>query len=351
MQFRNIIIIPALMYIVFISGTSCSKDTALLPEEQVADSGTIIIEGGGDSYGNKVFVDLSADKQTGILRTAWDLGFYTGEEFRVILNSSTGMMARALVKSDLNEVTAADTLGFSAEMSFSAFSTDALPYIDYPDGDLTKTAIAEISASSSDNKVYIVNGGTDIGIPPSQRGWKKIRVIRSSSGGYTLQYADIDASSFQELQVAKTGTHFFSYVSFQNGAVTVEPEKDKWDIAWTYFSNVTSFGAGEIPYGFQDFVLQNRNTGSALVLTNSVSYEDFSEADIAGLVFGEKQNAIGADWRVGGGPNTSPSVKTDRFYIIRDAAENYYKLRFTSLTKNGERGYPSFEFDLVRKGA
>ena len=28
---------------------------------------------------------------------------------------------------------------------------------------------------------------------------------------------------------------------------------------------------------------------------------------------------------------------------------NYYKIRFTSLTKNGERGYPSFEFDLVKK--
>src|SRR6218665_2388660 len=47
------------------------------------------LEGGGATYGNKVFFDLSANRQTAVNRTTWDLGFYMGnDDYRAILNSS-----------------------------------------------------------------------------------------------------------------------------------------------------------------------------------------------------------------------------------------------------------------------
>lgn len=336
--------------IILLGTSSCSKNDDDIVDPIVATAaGEMIIGGGGQLYGKKVFVDLSENKQTAIDRTVWDLGFYSGAEFRVTLNSSTGMMARSIDETDLNAVNGGDTTGFVEEMSFNAFSTDALQYIDYPDGDLNKTAIAEISADAAQNKVYIINRGSGIGNPAPQRGWKKIRVLRNSSGGYTLQHADIDAPAFTEMQISKIETHHFSHISFETGAVEVEPAKDKWDFAWTFFSNVTSFGGGEIPYAFQDFILTNRNVQSAMVKDSVITYDAFSEADIDGLDFEGNQNSIGADWRSGGGPGSQPAIKTDRYYIIKDANGNYYKVRFTSLTKNGERGYPSFEFDLVKK--
>lgn len=321
--------------------------------ELIAAAASITGDGGGATYGNKVFFDLSANTQTAVQRTKWDFGFYTGaDDFRVILNSSVGMMAKQINKNDLNAVTAADTVGFSADVIFNQNDpqTSAMAYIDYPDGDLTKTAIASISATADDNKVYIINRGKGIG-SASERGWKKIRVIRNASGGYTLQHADIAATTFTTVDIPKDDAYFFKYVSIENGAVDVEPKKGKWDIAWTYFSNMLDYTGGKVPYLFQDIILQNRNAETVMVETKTKTYEAFAEADIASLTFSNVQTTIGADWRTGGSRTTPPSVHTDRFYIIKDGDNNYYKLRFTAMTKDGERGYPAFEYALVKKGS
>ena len=321
--------------------------------EIISTGTTITGDGGGPTYGNKVFFDLSANSQEAVQRTKWDLGFYTGaDDWRVIINSSTAMMAKQISKNDLATVTAADTAGFGNDVVFnqSAPTTTSLPYIDYPSGDLTKTAIAAVSATATDNKVYIVNRGTGIGTPAPARGWKKIRIIRNAAGGYTLQHADIAATTFTSIDIPKDDAYFFKYISFENGAVSVEPQKKKWDIAWTYFSNVTNFGGGEVPYLFQDMIIQNRNVSVARVLTATKAYADFGEADLAAQTWLTAQNSIGSDWRSGGGPSTAPSVNTNRYYIIKDADNNYYKLRFTAMTQNGDRGYPAFEFALVKRG-
>ncbi|MBS1927569.1 MAG: hypothetical protein JST95_03140, partial [Bacteroidetes bacterium] len=232
--------------------------------EIISLGASIVGDGGGVTFGNKVFFDLSANTQKSVLRTNWDLGFYSGADWRVLLNSSTGTMAKQINKNNLNDVSSADTIGFANDEAFSQENptTQSLAYIDYPDGDLSKTAIAAISATDADNKVYIINRGFGVGEPMPSRGWKKIRVIRNTSGGYTLQYADINSSSFQTIDIPKNASHFFNYVSFENGAVDVDPESDKWDFAWSYFSNVANFGFGEFPYLFQDFISLNRGVQS-----------------------------------------------------------------------------------------
>lgn len=321
--------------------------------ELIAQQPALTINGGGVLFSNKVFIDLSANRQTAVNRNNWDLGFYTGnDQFRVILNSSSAMMARQINKTDLNQVSGADTTGFSTEVAFNQFApvTTSLPYIDYPNGDLSRTAISAISATAEENKVYIVNRGLAPGNPTPARGWKKIRVLRNAAGGYTLQYADINATSFSSIDIAKDENYFFKYISFDNGAAAVEPMKKKWDLAWTYFSNVTNFGAGEVPYLFQDIILLNRNVSIAKVMNTTKAFADFSAADADAQTYMTAQNAIAADWRSGGGPGVSPAVRTDRYYIVKDGDNNYYKLRFTALTQNGERGYPAFEAVWLKKG-
>lgn len=330
-----------------------TKKFSLTFKELVAATSSLTVNGGGATFPNKVFIDISANRQTPVLRTTWDLGFYTGaDDYRVILNSSSAMMAKQINKNDLSQVSAADTVGFSTEVAFSQFAptTTSLPYIDYPSGDLTKTAIASVSATATDNKVYIINRGAGVGVSPPARGWKKIRIIRNASGGYTLQHADIASTAFSSVDIAKDETYFFKYISFENNAVAVEPVKKKWDIAWTYFANVTNFGSGEVPYLFQDIILLNKNVQVAKVLTSAKAFDNFTEGDIAAQTFLTAQNAIAADWRSGGGPGAAPAVRTDRYYIIKDGDNNYYKLRFTDLTQAGERGYPRYETVLVKRG-
>jgi hypothetical protein len=326
-------------------------------------TGTMNILGGGATYPNKVFIDLSANRQTAVQRTAWDLGFSSGDDFRVTLNASNGMMARALAKTSLNEVTAADTVGFGKQLSLSAvfaaitsssppaWVSSAITWIDDPTGNLANTAIAGISATASENKVYIVNLGDGQGTPAPNLGWKKIRVVRNGNG-YTLQHANINATSFSEIQITKNTSHAFQYVSLANGTVSVDPAVTKWDIAWTGFTNSTNFGSGPVPYYFQDVIVQNTaGVQTAQILTSVKTYEAFAESDLTGLDFGtQSQVKIGANWRSGGGPGVAPALRTDRFYVIKDADGNVYKLKFTALTQNGERGRPAIEFALLKKG-
>ncbi len=327
--------------------------------EILATQAIMNINGGGPSYPNKVFIDLSANRQTAVDRTNWDLGFYMGDDdFRVILNSSVTMMARGIDKTEMNTVTAADTLGFAAVMIVGANATpQALAWIDDPTGDLSKTAIAAVSANAAENRVFIINRGasnppSDPSAPIPSRGWKKVRILRNGNG-YTLQHADIAATTFQEIQISKDNQFNFRYISFANGAVPVEPRKDRWDIAWTGFTNATSLGAGLIPYYFQDIVLQSRNgVQTAELLTSAAgSYEAFGETNLGNVTWLTTQVGIGSKWRSGGGPGSAPAVRSDRFYVVRDADGNIYKLRFTALTQDGQRGRPQIEFALIKRSA
>jgi hypothetical protein len=327
------------------------KKLTLSFAELVATNSSITVNGGGGFYPNKVFIDLSANRQTSVRRTNWDLGFYTdAADFKVNLNSSNGMVVKQINKNDLTQVTAADTVGFSAEIGSLVGSPTQIPYVDYPSGDLTKTAIGLVAATAADNKVFIVNRGGGVAtqagsLPPI--GWKKIRVLRNATGGYTLQHADIGSSTFSSIDIAKDDKYFFKYISFETGAVAVEPEKTKWDIAWTHSVYLGNIGtASEYPYLFQDIVFQNRNVQVAKVLVSAKTYEAFTEADIAAQTFSPSLSTIGSDWRT-----TLPlAVKAQQFYIIKDGNNNYYKLRFTSMTDAGIRGYPAIEYALVKRG-
>jgi hypothetical protein len=165
--------------------------------------------------------------------------------------------------------------------------------------------------------------------------------------------ADINAATFQTIEVTRNNAYLFNYVSLDtNAAVQPEPEKGKWDIAYTTFTNQTNFGEGFIPYVFNDFIIQNRSgVETAQVLVATVGeYANFDAADLTGITFGASQVTIGSNWRNGGGPTTAPSLRTDRFYLVKDADGNIYKLKFTALTQDGERGRPAIEYAMISAG-
>ena len=331
--------------------------------EIVSASGTVDINGGGETYPNKVFIDFSANRQVAIARTSWDFAFSSGDDFHVALNASNGMMARVTDKNDMNAVTAQDTVGFGVQLSlpavFAAITANAPPawvseainWIDAPSGDLTKTTIPQVSATASENKVIIVNLGNGPGTPATELGWKKIRVVRNGNG-YTLQHANINATSFSEIQISKNNAYTFQFASLANGVVEVEPMTPRWDIAWTGFSNETNFGSGPVPYYFQDVILQNTaGVETVQVMTSTKSYEAFVESDLASLDFtNQSQVKIGSTWRSGGGPGMAPAIRSDRFYVIKDADGNYYKVKFTAPTTSGERGKPKLAYELIKEG-
>ncbi|SHM16265.1 HmuY family protein [Flavobacterium chilense] len=317
---------------------------------------------GGPTEPNQVFVDLSSGKMTAVPRVSWDLGFYSGTDFRVIINHTVRMSAKQTTSVNIDEVQAQDD-------TMLVNGNGSTTQVDDPAGDITKTAIAAISATDSDNKVYVINMGSNpgttnpavgsegTGTGPS-RGWKKVRILRSGND-YKVQYADIAATTHEEIIVSKNAAYNFTFLSLLNKkTVSVEPQKTQWDISFTSFTNTTSMGAGLVPYNFADFVLNNVKGGAKTyqVLTTAFTYDAFTLANVDNTKFTDDQRNIGSNWRgtvsgtdANGNPVSGFAARSDRFFVVKDPAGNVYKVRFTAgVNAAGERGNPTFQYAILK---
>lgn len=320
--------------------SACSKDedpTVVIPP---SDGSQLTLNGGGGTGSpNTVYVDFSSDSTATRGRTSWSLGFYGGAEYRVILNGFTAISAKALNKTDINTVNIEDTAGISLAIGQGQ---GTLAMIDDVYGDLTKTAIAEVSATEANNKVYLVKPETSSATDPAT--WYKIRVTRSGNG-YTLQYAKLKETTIKTATITKDNSFNFTFFSLENGnTVNIEPKKADWDIAWSYAAYYTA----TIPYFFSDFVVTNQYAGvtAAKVDSTVISYNNFSASNISTLTFSDKRDAIGSSWRA----TTGAGIYKNFYYVVKDANGNYYKLKFVSmgLADGGVRGYPVIEYKLVQ---
>lgn len=318
-------------------------------------------EVGGALQPNQVYIDLSSGVMIKSLRSSWDLGFYSGSEFRVVLNSSINIAAKKLESTNIDEVQAVD------ETMIISQGSGITSQIDDPTGDFTKTtAIAEISATDSDNKVYLIylgNGiaaanpvlGKEGAIGGAARGWKKVRILKSGND-YKIQYADIDATTHSEVIISKNAAHNFTFFSLLDKKnVIVEPVKAQWDIAFTTFTNIIPGMTN--PYFYPDFVLSNLKGGAKayqVLITDAVTYDNFTLANLETAKFTTDQRNIGSNWRstsvtVNGTPVSQFVLKTDRFFVVKDPAGNVYKLKFTGgASETGERGFPKFQYAILK---
>ena len=306
----------------------------------------------GSAAGNAVYLDLSSNTTTAVARSSWDLGFYCGSDFRVILNNTTSAGAKVLTKNDLTQVDAADTIGLT--LAVNAFNPQPadLAYFDDINSPVTGSVIPAVSATDADNKVIIINRGTGGGV--TARPWMKIRVLRNAGGGYTLQYAGITATGFKTLQINKDAAYNFRFVSFDNGLVNVEPEKERWDFVWSYSLFTTNFGAGTVPYNFSDLIAVNYLSGVQVAekkyASTSVAasaFTAFNMDSVAATTFTSDRWSIGSKWR-----STMPATgaRLDRFYVIKDPNGNYYKMKCLAMGIGGDggtRGKPEFKFERI----
>jgi hypothetical protein len=310
----------------------------------------------GINYANSAFADFSANSTHSVDRKNWALGFYSGNDFSVILNHSFQVLAAASDKTDIDAVTQADAeaSGLYNFNAFAAGNPNGLDYNDSWDGDLTKTAIASVSVTDSENKVYFIR--TENGPLNDASKWYKVRVLRNGDG-YRLLYAKVTEATHQTVEISKDTEYNFEFVSLDNAtdgaSLNIEPQKAKWDIEWSY----STYNSGlNTPYWFQDFVLLNYAAGAqaseiikATPAEAETSYASFAEADLTGLTFLQTRDAIGSKWRA----TTGDGIKRERFYVVKDTDGNIYKLRFLTMGVGdaGERGRPVIEYALVKKAS
>ena len=336
--------------------------TSVLSFGAIVSSGSeLTLEGksGDVNYANVVYVDFSSNHQWPVSRSSWNLGFYCGADYRVVLNGSYATAAVSTGKTDFSAVTLADAeAAFNdADMNVSATPMSStglsLNLVDSFDGSLEGTAIAAIASDDDANPVYFVASEND---KSTYENWYKVKINRNGDAGYRVQYARMNETTVQTIDITKDDAYNFIFLSLESGkTVSVEPQAAKWDLMWGYNIGSTS---GR-PYFMQDMVVINNIGGakvSEVAVTNQIDsdYEAFDESQLAALSFTDDRIAIGSNWRTTSNMNgaTGPlGIKTDRFYVVETPDGYYYKMRFISMglaNDGGERGRPVIRYARVK---
>ncbi len=348
-------LINSIAVILFIGITACDPNETIVPIAPI--DGDIIEPGvGGPDQPNQVFIDLSKSITTVIPRENWDFGFANDGNFRVILNYSVYMVARATDQTDLAMVSSnLVTEEYKAEMVVAP--EGSIDWIDNPNGDLNDTAMASISSVADENFVYVINRGQlESGTELNERGFMKIKITRAGDS-YTITYGDIDATSFNSYTISKDSNYNFTFLSLENGLVNIEPQKNLWDIAFTTSSNhfYDHATSSTVPYRFKDLVISNKGNVKliAVEVTDIVNYADFGLTDVAGLDLQDNRFGIGSSWRLFDFDTFSYAINPDIFYVIEDTDGNHYKIVFTRMycidtACAGERGYPELIYELLK---
>lgn len=304
----------------------------------ISNGATMTLQGGdgGVDAINSVFVDFSANEQTSAVRQSWNLGLYSGSGFGVILNNTTASTAILAKNQSMGvAVSKSDSLTYASQLAIG-LGTGGLSVVDDLEGNLDKSVIQQ-------DKLYIVNLGEG---DPSLY---KVRVNLKDASTYTVQYAKTNESTFTSVDVPKVADHDFAYLSFASQkSVNVAPQKEKWDIEWTKSVYKTLNGTVTIPYIFSDFVFINYRNGTqvATVQTASISYDKLKLSDMGGLDFSSAATGIGDSWR-----NVFDGIINSHYYVVKDPAGHYYKLRFIKMGVNsdgGIRGYPEIEYAIIQ---
>jgi len=386
----------------WVEGSTVSSVLSFTPT--AAKGGVIDVLLGGPNEPNQVYIDLSTGQQKVAKRDTWEIGLYNGSENRVFLNSALLVSAAELkgitdintvstetiLTSPLNlftinsaydpivelTITTVEELIAGLPLGYDQYSNRAEGevYTDLSNGQLEGTAFSTISTTDENNNVYIVSLGnaipTEAADPGSikttgdHRGFMKVRILTDGTS-YTIQYAALDATTFSEITVNKDASKILTAVSLSTGAeVDIQPAAENWDINFTgVFSTYDPFAEGNGGFGIAltDYAVHNtlgnvslyQQTlytidGDGVRTDNGVpSYADFTASDVdeASLI-SDDHSTIGSGWR--NAFSNPPSVKDDRYFVLKDADSNFYKIKFTAvLNSEGERGYPQFIYEKL----
>ncbi len=361
---KNTVTIVMLSMIALLS--SCGNDDVEIIKVPASNGAVIDANVGGEKQPNQVYIDLSTDTQTSVDRSAWDLGFSTGSEFAVVLNESSEVMVRNTNRTAFSEIIESDTTDFGQRLSFGfifsqlfspppypSWLSESITWLDDPTGDLSKTAIGNISANAAENNVYYVARGKKA--TGESRGAYFVKVTQDA-GKYKVTYKNAAGGEEKTIEVNKDPEYNFAFFNFDTGIVTAAPKKTLWDISFTVYLATTDAGGGLfIPYNFMDFVVHNRHEVQVAQVDVDVTssnvladFNAFTLADVGNLTYSNAINTIGTSWR--SLPRTGlAGVKEDKFYVVKDGEGNQYKLLFTGLLNaSGERGFPQITYELLK---
>ncbi|MEN7550020.1 HmuY family protein [Rapidithrix thailandica] len=334
------------------------KDKEVDPSDNF-ETGTTLTAAMGDDLARQVYIDLSEGKMTSIAVNTWELAFE--KEGNAIRTNSAKKVAIAIpATTNFDEVTDDEGLDYAYDSS---------------DGDLGTTALNGWET----NQPYVINLGIDEN--GNNLGTKKFRITAKNSTSIAIQFAELDGSQSQNVNIDFDEGNFTFYSLINAQKVVVEPAR--WDLVLTAVSLRTgapcaSMGAGAKPgvncdiYRLGASAMTNTYQGVQVAVDDpfeelkkdddpeaeknqqtieSSNFDDLGISDFNTLGASSSADAIGRTWLQILEPHSSGVYKVYDFitYIVKDTDGNYYKLRFLAYKggDNAENGYPTFEYELL----
>lgn len=264
------------------------------------------------------------------LKTAWDIALEASREgWHIRLNTAKSMFALAVGTSDFSAVSAADTAGFALKKHWDAAN-----------GAADSTAVADWRQT---RPVYIVDRGYDeMGAP---QGFVKMQILTADTAGYRVRFASLAGGGDTTITVAKDTAYNSVFLSFTSRcAVLAEPPKAQWDIVFTQYTHIFYNEQPPTPYLVTGCLINSYNT--AAIADTGATFGDVDWDAASKYTLSVHADVIGYSWKTYNG--AAYEINSNITYIIRDARNIHYKLRFTGFyNSSGQKGAPRWEYAVL----
>ena len=279
------------------------------------------------SCSHQSFYNFNDGEIANVDNTNWDLAFSSGGYGSAIrINSQAGVELYVYPNGDINDWNSVDITNISnwpsiinsdTTWSIGAFNATSDPTNSLDLGWGVYSTITHHITGDSLHIVKLSNGD-----------YKKLQMIKLSSGNYEFKYANIDGTNEVVTSVSKsnyTSKNFGYYSITNNNELDREPNSSSWHIIFTKY--VTEIYPG-MSYGVTG-VLTNKNIEVA-----KAENVDLTIVSHSGYSFSSQINTIGYDWKSYKTNSFSYDITDSLCFFVKDDQGSIWKLQLTGFEGN-----------------
>ncbi len=272
----------------------------------------------GAGYANDVYYSMENGEVHSVVRTNWDLGFYTNSYSDcIITNDGNGIALYTYGNSDTTGWNTIDTTGLSGwrvlynsleDWEVGAFNQNAKGHPDYGWG-IYNPATHNLVGDS----IYIVKFSDG----SAKKLW--IQKKHSEQSTFYFKYADLDGAN--EVSEVVNCTDYadknFLYYSMQTQEVIDrDPASDTWDILFTKYMGISN----DQPYILTG-VVNNIGVKGNMFAPVDPDYTNWAASELESMKI-----TVGADWKKYSGGYV---IEDSTIFFVTDLQQNVNRLVFT----------------------
>ncbi|MBB3701279.1 HmuY family protein [Flammeovirga yaeyamensis] len=358
MKLFNTTIFSSLLLLSLFSCNNDDDTNTTIPDDNV-DSKIITAELTGQ-LSHEVYVDLNTGETVTSEVNTWEVAF--DQNGTIISNSGKKVALAMPVETDFDAINEESAQGLQ---------------LYYDDESADKTLTAWNKNGFELNTPYILDLGID-GLGKSL-GFKKFIISENSSSQAVIKFADLNGENEQTTTVEK-GSGFVYFSMIENKVNEVEPAN--WDIVLkpvTVRTGAPCFTMGDaampgincdiMRLNASVIINQNGSVKGAktsnypdlepnddpeheinLLTIEDSNFEEITPSTVGDLEMTTQGNLIGKEWFHIQTPHRDGVYKVYSHitFVVNDEEGNNYKLRFLTYSKDGQNGYPTFEYQLIQ---